>query len=68
MTDGKVLDRAMQKAGITPSKLALLTGRSRSTVWRWRKGKDPVPAYAWTIIRLQARVQALVNDINSTHE
>ncbi len=54
---------ALTQAGLRAVDLANLAGVDRSTVWRWRTGKVPIPKYAWTIVRLQKRVRDLTADL-----
>jgi hypothetical protein len=49
------LDAALVEAGMTLADLQRMTGKSRVSLWRWRRGK--CPAYVRTIIE-QARLQA----------
>lgn len=57
------LEAALIEAGLSHADLIALTGADRRTVWRWRKGKSPVPSYVWTIIKLQGRVRGLTEDL-----
>ncbi len=59
VTESTEFYAAMQAAKLRQIDLARLAGVNYRTVWRWRSGQTPVPAYAWTIIRLQQRVREL---------
>lgn len=59
MTAGPSFKQAMLDAGLRQVDISTLTGVDRCTVWRWTKGKTPVPQYAWTVVKQQQRIKAL---------
>lgn len=58
------LRRDLRTLNLDSSDFAVLTGATRSTVWRWSTGRTPVPAYARTIIRQAFQIRTLVARIN----
>lgn len=63
MTDGATFKAAMLEARLRVTDMARLTGTDRATVWRWRNDRSPVPVYAWTIVRQQARIITLTSQL-----
>ena len=59
MSLAEEFDAAMKTAKLRQIDLARLAGVTRVSVWRWRTGRQPIPDYAWTIVRLQQRVREL---------
>lgn len=58
-------EQALKESRLRPGDLACLTGKDRSTVYRWRTGELPVPDYAWTIVRQQQQIKELAANVVS---
>jgi len=51
---------AIQREFEIPSAwIARKTGHDRSTVWRWRSGKSPVPMFVKTILEQEVELRKL---------
>jgi plasmid maintenance system antidote protein VapI len=64
-TSAGLLRHELEAAGMTQRELGRLVGRSHEQVSRWCAGKAPIPAYAWTVIRLSqqlSQVRATVGE------
>jgi hypothetical protein len=57
------LEIAMAKAGLRPADLERLCCVKRNAVYRWRNGRTRIPGYVWTILRQQAQIVALSQEI-----
>ena len=49
----------MDRMGLSQADFARLTGRSRMTVYRWRKDQTKPPEYAWTILANLEKIRGL---------
>ena len=54
---------AMDAVKLSQHDMAMLTGKHRRTVWRWRTGRTAVPAYAWTIVNDRKKIRELTIEI-----
>jgi hypothetical protein len=54
---------AMDAVKLSQHDMAMLTGKHRRTVWRWRTGRTTVPAYAWTIVRDRRKLRELTLEL-----
>ena len=54
---------AMDEVKLSQHDMAMLTGKHRRTIWRWRTGRTDVPAYAWTIVRDRKKLRELTLEL-----
>ena len=57
------LNRALAAEKIPFSYLAAWCGVSPVAVWKWRRGKVPVPGYVETILAQRRRIAGLQRDL-----
>ncbi|MBW7883623.1 MAG: tetratricopeptide repeat protein [Caldilineaceae bacterium] len=56
-TFGELLNRYIERAGITDTELARSTGVQRQTIFRWKEGHTARPRYRDDVIRIAAKLR-----------
>lgn len=59
--DSQIYDLTVElkNLGLAPAWLEMVCGVDRTTVWRWLKGRQPIPVHVRTIIRQNKTIRGL---------